>query len=112
MRTKRLAIILTFLTTAALVGGAARAQEWHQGRARLEGTVTSAAGQPLAGATVALRYQGSGPDLKTDKKGHWAMLGLVVVSWDADLSAPAYQPRKISVALSEVNLNQPVNLAL
>lgn len=112
MRTKRLAIILTFLTTAALVGGVARAQEWHQGRARLEGTVTSTAGQPIAGATVALRYQGSGPDLKTDKKGHWAMLGLVGGSWDADISAPGFQSRKISIAVSEVNRNQPVNLAL
>ncbi len=112
MRAKRLAIILTFLTTAALVGGFARGQDWHLGRGRLEGTVTSAAGQPVAGATVALRYQGSGPDLKTDKKGHWAILGLVGGSWDVDISAPGFQPRKISVAVSEVNRNPPVDLAL
>jgi Tfp pilus assembly protein PilF len=112
MRMKYLAIILTSLTTAALVGGVARGQAWHQGRGRLEGTVTSAAGQPVAGATVALRYGGSGPDLKADKKGHWAILGLVGGSWDVDISAPGFQPRKISVAVSEVNRNPPVNLAL
>jgi Tfp pilus assembly protein PilF len=112
MRAKRLTISLTFLTTAALVGNVARGQDWHQGRGRLEGTVTSAAGQPIAGAAVALRYQGSGPDLKSDKKGHWAVLGLVGGSWDVDISAPGFQSRKISVTVSEVNRNQPVNLAL
>ncbi len=112
MRARKPAIILTFLTAAALVGGIARAQDWHQGRGRLEGTITSAAGAPIAGATVALRYQGAGPDLKTDKKGHWAILGLVGGSWDADISAPGFQPRKISVSVSEINRNPPVNLAL
>ena len=112
MRMKNLAIILTFLTTAALAGGVARGQAWHQGRGRLEGTVTSAAGQPVAGATIALRYQGNGPDVKADKKGHWAILGLVGGSWDVDISAPGFQSRKISVAVSEVNRNPPVNLAL
>ena len=112
MRAKNLAIILTLLTTAALVGDVARGQDWHQGKGRLEGTLTSAAGQPIAGATIALRYQGAGPDLKTDKKGHWAIIGLVGGSWDADISAPGFQPRKISVSVSEINRNPPVNLAL
>ncbi len=110
MRTKRLGIAL--LSAAALVGGVARGQDWRQGRGRLEGTITGAKGEPIAGATVALRYQGGGPDLKTDKKGHWAILGLVGGSWDVDISAPGFQPRKFSVAVSEVNRNQPVNLAL
>jgi hypothetical protein len=61
---------------------------------------------------VSLRYQGAGPDLKTDKKGRWAILGLVGGSWDVDVSAPGFQPRKVSINVSEINRNQPVNLSL
>jgi Flp pilus assembly protein TadD len=110
MCSRRLGIAL--LSAAALLGGVARGQDWHQGRGRLEGTVTSAAGQPIVGATVALRYEGVGPDLKTDKKGHWAALGVTGGSWSVDVSAPGFQTKKISVSVSEVNRNPPVNLSL
>ena len=112
MRAKRLRIIVALLPAAVLVGGVASGQDWHQGRGRLEGTITSAKGEPIVGATVSLRYQGAGPDLKTDKKGRWAILGLVGGSWDVDVSAPGFQPRKVSINVSEINRNQPVNLSL
>ena len=86
------------LTVAALAAG----QGWHQGKGRLEGTVTSVKGEPITGATVALRLEGQGPDLKTDKKGHWAILGINGGEWELDVSAPGYQSRKITVKVSEV----------
>ncbi len=110
MRATRLGIAL--LSAATLAGGIARGQDWHQGRGRLEGTVTSATGQPIVGATVVLRYQGNGPDLTTDKKGHWAVLGMTGGSWNVDVSAPGFQSKKITVAVSEVNRNEPVKLSL
>src|ERR1700674_1431967 len=45
------------------------AQAWRGGGGRLEGTVTNAKGEPIPNAVVALRLNGQGPDLKTDKKG-------------------------------------------
>jgi thioredoxin-like negative regulator of GroEL len=110
MSARRLGVAM--LSAAALLGGVALGQDWHQGRGRLEGTVTSAAGQPIEGAKVSLRYAGEGPDLTTDKKGHWAILGLTGGKWDVDVSAPGFQPKKISFNVSEANRNAPVNLSL
>jgi Tfp pilus assembly protein PilF len=109
MRARGLVIALL---SAAVGGGIASGQDWHMGKGRLEGIVTSAAGQPIVGATVALRYGGNGPDLKTDKKGHWAILGLAGGSWDVDVSAPGFQSRKISITVSEMGRNPPVTLSL
>jgi Flp pilus assembly protein TadD len=97
-RIKTAAASVAYLTVAALAAG----QGWHQGKGRLEGTVTSVKGEPITGATVALRLEGQGPDLKTDKKGHWAILGINGGEWELDVSAPGYQSRKITVKVSEV----------
>jgi cytochrome c-type biogenesis protein CcmH/NrfG len=112
MRAKRLGIILAFLSAPVLAGGVARGQDWHQGRGRLEGTISSTKGEPIAGATVTLRYHGSGPDLKTDKRGRWAILGLTGGGWDIDVSAPGFQSKKISVTVNELTRNPLVNLSL
>jgi len=104
-------------TTAALalwvtVAAFARGQSWHQGKGRLEGTVTGTKGEPIAGATVALRLEGQGPDLKSDKKGHWAILGISGGNWELDVSAPGYQPRKITVPVSEITRIPPMAIQL
>ena len=93
----------------------ARAQEWRGGTARVEGSVKSAAGEPVEGAKVSLRWgQGGrgGPDLKTDKKGHWAVLGLVGGRWEMDFEAPGFETKKISVSLSEGSRNPSVDVRL
>jgi Tfp pilus assembly protein PilF len=102
------AALVSYLTMAALAAG----QGWHQGKGRLEGTVTSVKGEPIAGATVALRLEGQGPDLKTDKNGRWAILGINGGSWELDVSAPGYQTRKISVPVSEVTRIPPMAIQL
>jgi Flp pilus assembly protein TadD len=93
---------------AALAAG----QDWHQGKGRLEGSVTNSKGEPIVGAVVALRLEGHGPDLKTDKKGRWAILGITSGNWEVDVSAPGYQPYKLSVSVSDVKRAQPINLQL
>ena len=98
-----------------LIGPAASAQEWRGGTARVEGTVKSENGDPLEGAKVSLRWGKSshgGPDLKTDKKGHWAILGIVGGPWDVDFEAPGYQTKKISISLSESARNPNVEIKL
>lgn len=100
--------LVVYLTVVALAAG----QGWHQGKGRLEGTVTNMKGEPVAGATLALRLEGQGPDLKTDKKGHWAILGMNGGEWELDVSAPGYQPRKITVKVSEVTRIPPMAIQL
>ncbi len=78
------------------------AQAWRGGGGRLDGTVVDASGNPIADATVQLRLSGQGPDLKTDKRGKWAVLGITGGSWSIDVSAPGYQTFKTTVQVSEV----------
>jgi tetratricopeptide (TPR) repeat protein len=104
---------------AALLLGAAlatpaAAQDW-KGMGRLEGKVLDADGAPIAGATVKLEREGygDGTTVKTDKKGRWALGGIAAATWNADIEAAGYQPRKISIPLpSESARLKPVEVKL
>ena len=102
--------------TAALLllASVAGAQEWRQGKGRLEGTVKNPQGEPIVGAVVSLRFSelGRGPDLKTDKKGYFALMGLNGGKWDVDVSAPGYQPYKTFVNVTELQRVPPMNMVL
>jgi Tfp pilus assembly protein PilF len=91
------------------------AQEWRGGRARVEGTVKNVNGEPIADAKVMLRWGQSGrggPDLKTDKRGKWAIFGIAGGPWSVDVEAPGYLPQKMSVNISESERNQPIDVKL
>ncbi len=86
------------------------AQAWR-GNGRLQGTVTDEDGKPVKGAKVmlrAVRGSNTGPDLTTNDKEKWAVLGLIGGQWDIDVEAEGYKPRKMSVQLSEVDRMPPV----
>ena len=97
-----------------LAAPALLAQEWRGGRTRVEGSVKNEKGEPIAGARVSLRWQGhtDGPDLTTDKKGHWAFLGLVGGAWNIDFEAPGYVTKQISVQLKEAERNPLIEVQL
>ena len=104
-------MVTLILMLAPVAGG----QEWRGGTARVEGTLKSVNGDPIEGAKVSLRWGRSGhggPDLKTDRKGHWAVLGLAGGSWDVDFVAPGYQTKKITISLSEASRNPNVDVQL
>lgn len=106
LRMLGIAFALTLAAAADLT-----AQDW-KGKARIEGRVSNEKGEPIAGATVQLRRYGSGPDVKTDKKGRWAYLGLAGGPWDVDVVATGYQPRKVAVRLSEIDRLPPMQMSL
>jgi Flp pilus assembly protein TadD len=108
-RISSLALSLLFAAAPALL-----AQEWRGGRARVEGTVKNERGEPIAGAKVSLRWKAhtDGPDLTTDKKGKWAMLGLVGGTWNIDFEAPGYVSKQISAQLKEGERNPPIDVQL
>ena len=90
----------TFIVIAALlVAMAAVASEDWRGQQRLSGTVVDkTTGKGVADATLKLRIEkGShgGPDIKTDKNGKFAVLGLAAANWDIDISAPGYVVKQI-----------------
>jgi len=99
-----------------IAAAAARAQSWRGGHGRVEGTVKDPQGNPIANATVTMRLQqggtSSGPDLKTNNKGHWAILGIVGGNWNVDISAPGYQTKQIEYNLKEYERNPPMDVVL
>lgn len=88
--------------TLALVvlAGPLAAQDW-KGVGRLEGKVLDPEGRPIEGATVKLDLpeRGGGPTLKTDKKGKWAVGGIVGGKWNADIEAAGFAVKKIDINL-------------
>lgn len=90
------------------------AQDWR-GTGRLEGKVTDVDGKPLVGVTVKLDNpeRGGGPTIKTDKKGKWAMLGLVGGNWNIDFELEGYEPKAISFRLpGEMVRVPPIEVSL
>lgn len=104
--------ILTFGLT--ITAAAAFGQQWRQGKGRVEGTVKDKDGNPIADATISMRYKetGQGPDIKTSKKGYWAIFGLNGGMWDLDVVAAGYQTKKTSVLVTEFQRVPPMDLVL
>jgi tetratricopeptide (TPR) repeat protein len=91
----------------------AHAQDWKGGSGRLEGKVVDADGKPIEGVAVKLELPGrGGTTLKTDKKGHWAILGLTDGNWNLDFQAPGFVMKKISAPVSEANRIPPIETKL
>ena len=110
--TKRISCLAVSLLLAA--ASVLSAQEWRAGRARVEGSVKNEKGEPIAGAKVSLRWKGhtDGPDVTTDKRGKWALLGLAGGAWNIDFAAPGYVTKQISADLKEAERNPPIDVQL
>jgi Flp pilus assembly protein TadD len=111
----RAALVVAVAAAVLAAPAALLAQDWRGGKARVDGIVKNEKGEPIEGCKVSLRWGRSthgGPDLKTDKKGRWAIFGLVGGPWDIDFEAPGYRTKKISVDLQEGAHNDFVDVAL
>jgi tetratricopeptide (TPR) repeat protein len=109
MRLLRSLLLFCFALTAL----PAFTQDWKGGQGRLEGKVVDSDGKPLEGVNVRLDLPGrGGTTLKTDKKGHWAILGLADGTWNLDFQFPGYVMKKISAPVSEGNRIPPIDTKL
>ena len=110
---KRLSVVILALVVSALPLVAA--EDWR-GDNRLSGSVVDAkSGAAVKGAKVSLRIQKGGmggPDLTTDDKGKWAVLGLGPGNWNVDVEAPGYELKKLSMALAEGQRVPPMKIEL
>lgn len=103
--------VAVLVALAVLVPAASStAQEWR-GKGRLEGRVSDLEGKPLEAVTVKLRYKGGegGPDLKTDKKGRWTVLGLRNGEWRITVEKDGFIPGDIVVTVSEILRANPLD---
>src|SRR5437867_3578488 len=105
--------LLAFSLAAALLAPAALSGQDWRGKGRAEGYVKDAGGQPVADAKVELsRDSGGGTSTKTDKKGHWAVMGLIGGKWNVDISAQGYETRKSVMGVQEGGRTQPLEIKL
>ena len=100
VRTYRLPLVA--LAVAALSIGVA-AQGWR-GQGRMAGKVTDEAGKPIEGATIKLFLPtgDGGTELKTDKKGEWAIGGVAGGLWQIDVIKQGYETRRLSMDVAEL----------
>lgn len=92
----------------------AHAQGWR-GTGRLQGVVVDEQGKPVEGALVKLRAEragNTGPDVKTDKKGKWAALGLIGGQWNIDIEAPGFVTSQGTAQVSEIQRIPPIETRL
>lgn len=111
-RIRSIALLIAVTTAVALP---LSAQDW-KGRGRLTGLVTNEQGQPVEGATVIVKKEGTGdgPEpISTDKKGRWAMGGLATGTWEVTVELPGYVPAAGSTKVIEGNIpSDPIRIDL
>jgi tetratricopeptide (TPR) repeat protein len=101
-----------FVAAVLLSASTLPGQDWR-GKGRAEGYVKDADGQPITDARIDLtRDSGAGPSTKTDKKGHWAVMGLIGGKWNVDISAPGYETRKTIMGVQEAGRTPPLEVQL
>jgi tetratricopeptide (TPR) repeat protein len=101
------------ISLASIGEAPAMAQDWR-GVGRLSGRVTDDTGQPLDGVAVKAQRVGSngGPEVKTNKKGEWALNGINSGQWNLDFQKDGYETSKITASVAEAGTNPPVTTKL
>lgn len=107
---RHISLTLAVLTLAL----PALAQDWRGTQGRMEGRVLDPQGQPVVGAIVKMELPGrGGTQLKTDKKGKWAIGGIAAGNWNIDVEAPGFTTRQVVVSLpTEFARLAPVDITL
>ncbi len=81
--------------------------------ARVNGSVKSEDGKPIEGARVILiSPDGEKKELTTDKKGTWSQVDLRPGQWTIGVMADGYKPDNVTVILSAIKRNPPVDITL
>ncbi|MEN6561166.1 MAG: tetratricopeptide repeat protein [Acidobacteriota bacterium] len=85
-----------------------------RGRGRISGNVIDETGAAIQGATVLAESSGSGTriDGKTDKKGHFALMGLGTGAWRVTASKDGFIAAGTEIQVSQIKTNPPVALTL
>jgi tetratricopeptide (TPR) repeat protein len=118
-RTSKIAPIAALLLCSLCAAVPLLAQDWR-GRGRLQGTVLDENGKPVEGATITLRNakgpvkaEDPGPaPMKTDKKGHWTILGLASGSWGVLIEKDGYIPSEGRANVEEFGIVPPLDIKL
>lgn len=82
--------------------------------AMVAGTVKTEDGKPIQGAKVILIFSEDGTkyELTTDKKGRWRKANLRPGRWTIGFIAEGYEPQNITIQLSAIKSNPPIDVRL
>jgi tetratricopeptide (TPR) repeat protein len=113
-----LAVLIVLLTLAAPLAPVI-AQDWA-GKGRLQGDVLDPAGKPVQGAKVTLRPGAppvdpakSGPaPVTTDKRGHWAFLGLTGGAWGVLIEKEGFVRSEGQAQVNEFGPVPPIRVTI
>ena len=82
--------------------------------ALVNGTIKSEDGKPIKEARVILIFSEDGTkyELTTDKKGRWRKANIRPGTWTIGIIAEGYEPQNLSVQLSAIKRNPPIDVRL
>ncbi len=102
-------VILTLLGLALTLS----AQD-DRGRGRISGNVLDETGAAIQGGLVVAESSGGGTRIegRTDKKGHFALMGLGTGSWRVVVSKDGYVGAGTEIQVSQIKANPAVSLTL
>jgi tetratricopeptide (TPR) repeat protein len=112
----KLRIALLLLMIASLISlndlnaqtGAAK------GKGRVRGTITDTQGNPVPDVTVKMSSERLQTEfeVKTNEKGTFTITGMAGGAWNVDFIKEGYRTRKISIQVSELGYNKPMDVQL
>lgn len=102
------------LAAVALAVASTVATAQTRGMGRISGKITDEQGQPIEGVTVkATIATGREPvEVKTNRKGEWAIGGIAPGAWNVDFTKEGYEPRSISVSVAELTRLPPIEIQM
>ena len=111
MRRIRYAAIIGLAAAAVSSGQPATAQS--RGLGRLNGTVTSEAGEPIAGAVVKVVVGADALEGKSDNSGKWAVSGIGKGKFTAEFSKDGFETKRVNLVIEkEVMQSEPIKVSM
>jgi hypothetical protein len=111
MRKTRYAVACGITALALWSGQHVTAQS--RGLGRLNGTITSESGEPLAGVVVKVSAGSDELEGKSDNSGKWAVAGIGKGQFTAEFSKDGFETKRIKLVVErEVMQSEPIKVSL
>jgi hypothetical protein len=111
MRKIRYAVISGIAALTVVSGQHVAAQT--RGLGRLNGTIVSEAGEPIAGVVIKVAAGGDELEGKSDNSGKWAVSGVGKGKFTAEFSKDGFETKRVNLVIEkEVMQSEPIKVAM
>jgi len=110
---KALFVLFLIIVVLVLVNSASLSQKLR-GKGVLRGTITDEEGNLIEGVTVKFvdTVSGTSFETKSDKEGYWSEKWIARGMYHLDFMKVGYETKKISIKVTELQKNEPVEVVL